>query len=66
MEYKNDTIESKLKTFKGHNIIDFLELWIEYFVEKRANSQGLKREHYQTQLDITGKALAMYKNGTIF
>jgi hypothetical protein len=63
--HKNDTIESKLKTYTGQDIIEFLESQIEYFLIRRAGSRGEEKAHYQTQLDISGTALKMHKTGAI-
>lgn len=65
MDYTQDTIESKLNNFKGEDISEFLENQIEYFLRKRASSKGEKRDHYQKQLNITGKALSIHKTGAI-
>jgi hypothetical protein len=61
--HEKDTIESKLKIYEGQDVVEFLEDQIEYFLECRARSRGKEREHYQNQLDITGKALSIHKMG---
>jgi len=63
--HEKDTIESKLKTYTGQDIIEFLESQIEYFLIRRAGSRGEENVHYQTQLDITGTALKMHKTEAI-
>jgi hypothetical protein len=66
VDYTKDTTESKLKEYKGQDIISFLDDQIGYFCLKRANSlTDLELEHYQKQLDITGTALTLHVKGMI-
>lgn len=57
MNYKNDTIESKINNYKGENIADFLEEQSGYFMNKVLYSEGMEREHYKKQLKITSRAI---------
>ena len=59
MDYMIDTIENKLKNFKGESISEFLENQIDYFTDKVLSSEGKEREHYGIQLKITSTAMRL-------